>query len=81
MTRSDIKYAIVGFSDVTDRIISQVKQNSADTCRRSVSGDDRAIVSWTGNKPTTLYGVTQYSYDEMRDIVSDESGDWYSDPD
>lgn len=81
MVPSDRKYAIVDYSSVTDAMIGQVLQTSASTCRRSVSGTDRAILSWNGKKPTTLYGITAYTHAQIRSIVTDVDGDWYSDPD
>tara|TARA_Y100000401_G_scaffold77936_1_gene63559 strand:+ start:49 stop:303 length:255 start_codon:yes stop_codon:yes gene_type:complete len=81
MASSSKKYAIVDYSSITDAMIGQVLQDSESTCRRSVSGTDRAIVSWIGNKPTTLYGIDQYTHAQILSIVSDVDGDWYSDPD
>ena len=46
-----------------------------------MSGVDRAIVSWNGRKPASLGDVVEYSQSEMINIVTDEDGDWYSDPD
>ena len=39
-----------------------------------MSGTDRAILSWNGKKPTTLYGITAYTHSQIRDIVSDTDG-------
>lgn len=79
MVPENRKYAIVDYSSVTESMISQVLQDSISSCRRSVSGVDRAIVSWNGNKPTSLYGITAYTHSQMLAIVNDTSGDWYSD--
>lgn len=79
MVPDNRKYAIVDYSSVTDTMIGQVLQSSKSSCRRSVSGTDRAIVSWNGKKPTSLYGITAYTHSQMLSIVNDTSGDWYSD--
>lgn len=80
MIPSSRKYAIVDYSSITDAMLSQVLQDSLQTLRRSASGTDRAILSWNGNKPTKLYGITAYTHSQIIAIVNDVDGDWYEDP-
>lgn len=80
MTPNERKYAIVDYSSVTDTMMGQVVQNSKSELRRSASGTDRAIVSWEGKKPTSLYGITQYTHSQILSLVNDQDGDWYEDP-
>lgn len=79
MVPDNRKYAIVDYSSVTEDMIDEILQSSMSSCRRSTNGDDRAIVSWNGNKPRSLYGITAYTHTQMLSIVNDTSGDWYSD--
>lgn len=81
MVPQNRKYAILEYSLITSSLISEVLQDNKESCRRSLSGVDRAIVSWNGRKPASLGDVVEYSQSEMINIVTDEDGDWYSDPD
>jgi len=79
MVPDNRKYAIVDYSSVTEDMIDEILQSSMSSCRRSTNGDDRVVVSWNGNKPRSLYGITAYTHTQMLSIVNDTSGDWYSD--
>ena len=80
MVPANRKYAIIDYSSLTDSIISDLLQSSKESCRRSVSGADRAIVSWDGEKPASIGDATEYTHSEITALVNDETGDWYEDP-
>lgn len=80
MVPDTIKYAVIDYSSLTDPMISDLLQSSKESCRRSVSGADRVIISWDGQKPDSVGIVTEYTHDQMLTIVDDQDGDWYSDP-
>lgn len=73
-------YAIVNWADVTDTMASMSAVGDKDDLRRSVSGTDRAIVSWDGSTPSGLESYTTYNHAQMKAIVDDQSGDWYEPP-
>ena len=72
-------YAIVNWSDVTDEMVAQLCIKNKDDLRRSVSGTDRAILSWEGSIPNGLESHQTYSHSEIKAVVTDESGDWWND--
>lgn len=62
-------YAIIHATALNGLDFSEFRQDSADTCRRSVDGS-MAIVSWFGSMPTGLEPISTYSADEMTDVIS-----------
>lgn len=75
------RYAILDYSLLTSSTTSDFLQTSKSSCRRSVGGADRVIVSWDGKSPDSIQGATVYTHSEMLAIVKDKNGDWYSNPD
>lgn len=71
-------YCIVNYADVTDDMVAASSIKSKDSLRRSVSGDDRVIMSWDGGStPSFFDSYTTYTHSQMRAIVSDEREGWY----
>ena len=68
-------YCIVNYADVTDDMLAASSIKVKDSLRRSVSGDDRVIMSWDGGSTPSFY--TTYTHSQMRAIVSDEREGWY----
>jgi hypothetical protein len=81
MIPSNRRYVIINVSDLTDTIIGKCLQTSSDTCRKSVKGTDRVILSYNNTVPSELSSYTQYTHSQIRAIVDDTAGDWYKDPD
>ena len=73
-------YTIVDFVDLTDAIVSKLCITDTASLRRSVSGTDRAVASWTGKAPNGLGSYTKYTEDEIRAILEDPARDWYVAP-
>lgn len=72
-----MKYTIIEASDSGSLDFNEINQSSLDTLRYSVD-KSKAIVSFNGNTPSFLEGKTQYTHAEIRAIVSDINGDWYT---
>lgn len=71
-------YCIVNYADVTDDMVAASSIKVKDSLRRSVSGDDRVIMSWDGGStPSAFDSYTTYTHAQMRAIVADESEGWY----
>jgi hypothetical protein len=71
------KYIIINASEVNSIDFGLVEQVSASTMRFSTD-ENKAIVSFVGETPPFLEGKTQYTQPEMKAIVSDVDGIWYT---
>tara|TARA_R100000152_G_C6719545_1_gene145760 strand:+ start:288 stop:521 length:234 start_codon:yes stop_codon:yes gene_type:complete len=58
------KWVIINISDVTDEMLENSIQTSADTLRQSLDGT-KAILKWDGNTPDCFDGMTTYSHSEI----------------
>ena len=72
-----MRYIIIEASDVGSLDFDEITQSNLDTLRYSVD-KSKAIVSFKGDTPSFLEGKTQYTHAEIRAIVSDVNGDWYT---
>tara|TARA_R110000824_G_scaffold58935_1_gene158909 strand:- start:1722 stop:1946 length:225 start_codon:yes stop_codon:yes gene_type:complete len=67
------KYVITNTSDLSNVDYSLVEQSSLETTRESLDSS-LALISFYGDTPSFLEGVTQYDKEEIKDIVT--SSDW-----
>lgn len=72
-----MKYVIIEASDVSSLDFNKVSQTRAETLRYTTD-ETKAVVSFNGDTPSFLEGKTQYTHAEMKAIVSDVDGDWYT---
>ena len=73
-----LKYVIIGTDEVENIDFSQILQDSPRTLRISDNGE-YVIVKFEGDTHSFLNGKTQYTEEEMLEIVDDESGIWFVD--
>ena len=67
------KYVITNTSNLSNVDYALVEQDSLETTRKSLDSS-LALISFYGNTPSFLDGITQYDKDEIKDIVT--SSDW-----
>ena len=72
------KYVIINTSNLSNVDYNLVEQSSLETTRKSLD-DSLALISFYGDTPSFLDGVTQYNKDEILDIVT--SSDWQEEED
>jgi hypothetical protein len=72
-----MRYIIIEASDIGSLDFDEITQSNLDTLRYSVD-KSKAIVSFNGDTPSFLEGKTQHTRAEMKAIVSDINGDWYT---
>ena len=72
------KYVIINTSDLSNVDYTLVEQSSLETTRKSLDSS-LALISFYGNTPSFLDGITQYHQDEIKDIVT--SSDWQEEED
>lgn len=72
------KYVIINTSDLSNVDYSLVKQNSLETTRKSLDSS-LALISFYGNTPSFLEGVTQYDKNGIKDIIT--GSDWQEEED
>jgi len=69
-------YVIIDASEVSSVDFDQVSETSADTLRYSVDGS-KTIVKYEGTQPFFLLGKTEYTHEEILNILS--GPEWTSD--
>ena len=74
------KYVIITASDVSSVDFSQVQETSLDTLRWNID-NTKTFVKFTGDTPSFLTGKTQYTYEEILEILNDVDGEWYIEDD
>ena len=67
------KYVITNASNLSNVDYNLVEQSSLETTRKSLDSS-LALISFYGDTPSFLEGVTQYDKEEIKDIVA--SSDW-----
>ena len=67
------KYVITNASNLSNVDYTLVEQSSLETTRKSLDSS-LALISFYGDTPSFLEGITQYDKDEIKDIVT--SSDW-----
>ena len=63
------KYVIINTSNLSNVDYALVEQNSLETTRKSLNSS-LALISFYGDTPSFLEGITQYDKDEIKDIVT-----------
>ena len=71
-----VKYVIIGTDEVENVDFSQVMQDSVQTLRLSEDGE-YTFVKFEGDTPSFLEGKTQYTLEEIKTILDDQSGIWF----
>lgn len=64
------KYVIIDSSEVSNVDFAQVVETSPDTLRYSLDGT-KTFVKFEGETPSFLEGKTQYTNEEMLNVLSD----------
>lgn len=64
------KYVIIDSSEVSNVDFAQVVETSPDTLRYSLDGT-KTFVKFEGDTPSFLEGKTQYTNEEMLNVLSD----------
>ena len=77
MAYENRKYMIIPFADVTTEMTDNAMENPA-YLRHSISGVDRVILKYEGDTPEVFDGFTTYTNAEMKAILNDPDGDWWS---
>ena len=72
------KYTIINTSNLSNVDYTLVEQSSLETTRKSLD-NSLALISFYGNTPSFLDGITQYDKDEIKNIVT--SSDWQEEED
>ena len=67
------KYVITNTSNLSNVDYALVEQDSLETTRKSLDSS-LALISFYGNTPSFLDGITQYDKDEIKSIIT--SSDW-----
>ena len=58
------KWDIINVSDITYEMITNSKQSSLNTLRKSLD-NTKAILKWNGDTPTCFDGLTTYNHSEI----------------
>ena len=67
------KYVIINTSDLSNVDYILVEQSSLETTRKSLN-NSLALISFYGDTPSFLEGITQYDKDQIKSITT--SSDW-----
>ena len=70
-------YIIIASNEVSNVDFSQVKETSANTLRYN-NDNTKTFVKFEGSTPSFLDGKTQYTRAQMKAILDDEAGEWYT---
>ena len=68
------KYVIINTNEVSSVDFSKVLETSADTLRHSLNGN-KALLKYDGSQPSFLSGKTEYSYEDIIEIL--DGSEWY----
>jgi len=68
-------YVIINKYDVVDVDFSMVFENSENTLRYNLD-NTKAIVKFIGETPSFLDGFTQYSHQEILEIINNPANGW-----
>ncbi len=76
------KYIVVTASELSSIDFNQVREGSSNTVRKNIERT-KALVSWEGNTPSSVVGLTTYQgpydHDEIRTLLDNASSEWYED--
>ena len=68
-------YVIINKNDVVNVDFSMVFENSENTLRYNLD-NTKAIVKFIGETPSFLDGFTQYSHQEILEIINNPANGW-----
>ena len=77
MTYENRKYVIINTSEVSEVDFNEVLEHSAPMLRYNTD-NTKTFVKFEGNTPSFLDGKTQYTRAQMKAILDDEAGEWYT---
>ena len=69
-------YVVITRDEVGGVDYSKVQETSAHTLRYNRMGT-KTFLKYDGDKPSFLYGKTEYTNDEFLTILNDVDGEWY----
>ncbi len=70
-------YVIINVSEVGSVDFNKVLVTSSETVRRN-NDNTKAMVKYEGDKPSLLCGKREYAHSEIRSIVTDVNGEWFT---
>jgi hypothetical protein len=70
-------YVIIEANEVSSIDFSKVLETSANTLRYN-NDSTKTFVKYRGNQPSFLNGKTTYTESEIKAILNDEKGGWYT---
>jgi len=79
-------YVILNTTEVKDEdgealiAFGQLANRNAGMLRYSTDGS-KALVKYRGDQPSFLDGKTTYTHAEIKVVLNDTDGDWYTEPD
>lgn len=73
-------YTVMNWSDLTDAMASKLDIDDKNDLRRSASGVDRVIVSWTGKAPNGFGSYTKYTHAQIKTLLEGDDWDIYQAP-
>ena len=73
MSFENRKWVIVSVSSITEDMIVNAIQTSADTLRKTLDGT-KAILKWDGDTPSVFDGMTTYNHSEI--LTELAKSDW-----
>ena len=71
------KYVILNTSEIDSVDFTQVLQTSKESLRYT-SDCSKFLLKYEGTQPSSLSGKTEYSQSELKSIIDDVDGDWYT---
>ena len=75
MAYNNYTYVIIATSEVSGIDFSKIKETVNDTLRYSNDGN-KTFVRFEGNTPDFLDGKTQYTHEEILELLSDPNNGW-----
>jgi len=70
-------YVIINVNEVSSINFNEVLVTSPETMVYN-KDKTKAIVKYEGDQPSFLSGKTEYTHAQMRSIVTDVDGEWYT---
>ena len=71
------KYVIINASEIDSVDFNKVLVTSSETARRN-NDNTKEIIKYEGNQPSFLDGKQEYTHSEIRSIVTDVNGEWFT---
>ena len=73
------RYIIIEYDQVTDEMLSNsISSNNKDDLRKSQKdGTNKIIITVSADIPSCFNGMTSYTHEKIREIMTDINGDWF----